>query len=447
MKISSAERMLPVKLALIAGLVLPLSACGAMSGLNMSSLNPFKEKEVTLPGKRIAVLKPEKSLQVDAAIATTSISLPFPVANPSWSQPGGTPSNAPGHLALSTTLRTVWSADAGEGSSSDGRLTASPIVFQGKVLTLDTEGKLSAFSVSSGNRVWRTSLTPENENEEEGYGGGIAADGGKVFVATGYGTVNAVNPANGKILWTQKVGVPVRSSPTAADGRIFLVTTEGRLVALSAEDGAEIWSRRGIPERATLLGNVSPAVSGDTVVVPFPSGDVIAYKVDSGQPVWGESLTRTRSRSSFTSLSDPASPAIDGGVIFAVSHAGKMIATSKKTGERLWSLSVRGTQTPWVAGNMVYVVDVGGKLLALTRKSGKVRWIAQLDNKDRWSGPVLGGGKLWLVSGGGRMVGIDAKSGKIVSRKDIGTKTLISPVIASGRMFVLTDKARLLALK
>ena len=38
-------------------------------------------------------------------------------------------------------------------------------------------------------RVWSASVTPENEKSEEGFGGGLALDGGHLYAATGYGTV------------------------------------------------------------------------------------------------------------------------------------------------------------------------------------------------------------------------------------------------------------------
>ena len=101
---------------------------------------------------------------------------------------------------------------------------------------------------------------------------------------------------------------------------------------------------------------------------------------------------------------------------------------------------------PWPAGDMVYVADVNGILLALSRKDGSVRWLTELPKATRWSGPVLAGGRLWLASGEGMVVNVDAKTGNVVSQRDLGTPIFISPIVAAGRMYVLTDKARLLAL-
>ena len=181
-------------------------------------------------------------------------------------------------------------------------------------------------------------------------------------------------------------------------------------------------------------------------MAPYPAGDIAAYEAGSGKAAWTDSLTRSSETTAAGILGDPARPVIDRGVVFAVSHGGKMIASSESTGERLWSRNLASTQMPWVAGDTVYVVDLSGKLLALARADGNVRWVVNLPESSRWSGPVLAGGKLWLVSGQGLLVGADARTGQLVSNIDLGTAVFVSPVVAGGRMYILADDAELIAL-
>lgn len=424
--------------------VLVLAAI-SLAGCGGANLNPFKKEEQLLPGDRISVALGQEEIKVDPVAAKSPVSLPAPKRNEEWSQPGGSPDNALGHLELGGGLATVWSADVGTGSSDSGRLTASPIVYQGKVFAMDVEGQLAAFS-TSGARVWRISLVPENERGRAGFGGGLAADGGRLYVTTGFGTVVAVNPASGEIFWTRKIGTPIRTAPTAVGGDVYFVTSESTMYCLSGNDGNERWSHRGIPETATLLSNVSPAVGGNRVIAPFPSGDVVGYDRQSGKPAWAESLAMKKTGSSLTALSDPARPVLDGGVLFAVSHAGRMVATSADNGARVWTKSIRSTQMPWVAGDNVFVVDVSGKLIALTRRDGKVRWTLDLPQQTKWNGPVLASGKLWLVSSSGLVVGVDAKAGTIATQRNIGEAVYIAPIVAAGRMYILTDEAKLFAM-
>lgn len=427
-------------LALLTGTGAALAACGTAQ-----SLNPWKEKEVPLPGERVSVLRPQDLPTADPAVASKPVALPAPQNNEAWPQPGGTAGNSPGHLAFSGSLRTVWSADAGEGSSDSGRLISSPIVYQGRVYTLDSEANVTAFS-TGGSRVWRVSLAPPNERGREGYGGGLAADDGRLYVTTGFGTAVALNPANGEVLWTNKVGEPIRTSPTAGGGKVFFVTTESELYWLNGADGTVDFKHRGTPEPATLLSNVSPAVTGDVVVVPFPSGEVVAYQISAKRPIWVESVAGTRSGSALAALRDPARPVIDGGVVYAAGHSGRIIATGLENGQRVWTENIGSTQTPVVAGDTVFVLDAARRVVALTRRDGKIRWTADLPEANKWNGPVLAGGKLWLISSKGLLISLDAQNGATGSRRDFDTDVLIAPIVAGGRMYILTDRAGLIAL-
>jgi hypothetical protein len=58
---------------------------------------------------------------------------------------------------------------------------------------------------------------------------------------------------------------------------------------------------------------------------------------------------------------------------------------------------------------------------------------------------VLAGNRLWLTSSKGQLTSVDANTGKVASTQDLGSPIFIAPVVAGGRMYVLTDTAKLLA--
>ncbi len=430
----------------------------------VGELNPFKETTPPLPGKRIAVLPATEKNVGELAEANGPLTLPPPRLNEAWPQSGGEANGAPGHLALSgSDLRQAWSASAGRGKSKVGRVSAPPIVYGDRVYTLDSDGNVSAFSISGGAAAWKVSLAPTTDKtgpgfsaitqnilnltaeDGGGYGGGIAADGGRIFAASGFGAVIALDPASGNRVWEKNIGVPVRVAPTVALDRLFVLTVEGRLYCLSTIDGAELWVVRGLPQPASLGLNASPIVADDIVVVPYATGDVVALRASDGGGMWSESLSRSRTTSQIASMSDAARPALDNGTVYAVGHGGRMVATVAKTGERLWSLTVPSTQPPYVAGDSVFVIDTSGQLMAISRRDGRTQWTTKLPGSSTWTGPVLANGILWLASKEGQLAGVEAATGRVTGQLNIGGAVFIPPVVAQGKMFVLTDDAKLVA--
>ncbi len=447
-------------LASISALV--AAGCSMSEGLSLpkvSDMNPFAKTDPPLPGKRLPIMETTGSIANTLAPADRPILLPPPSANDGWPQPGGAPTNAPGHPALATTPKVAWSASAGTGSGKTGKVTANPIVYDGRVYTLDADARVSAFSATGGSVIWRTSLVPDSERKAGsiftigsssvggGYGGGIAADNSKLYVATGYGTIAALDPKTGKVQWTKQQSAPIRASPTAVGDRVYAITTEGKLLAIAGSDGSELWAARGTTEQASLIGSPSPAIDGDMLVAPFPSGEVVGLKLGTGEQVWTESLTRARGGTAIGSLSDAARPVIDRGIVFATAHGGRTVALQARNGERIWSVDIPSVQTPSVAGDYVFVLDTGGQLLCLNRRDGQTLWTTKLPDSKIWSGPTLAGGQLWVVSAKGRLIGVDAATGRVASQASVGAPAFIAPVVAGGSMFILTDNARLIAFK
>ncbi len=426
---------------LTAGVAL-LAGCSSLS-------NMFDSHDDTiLPGKRESVMPDANGLKTDPALEANPVVVPAAQTNSNWAQPGGTPTNSLHNLALSGALQQAWAVEAGEGSDSDGRLVASPIVVGGRIYVLDTLATVRAFNASSGALLWTRSLAPEGEDPDGAFGGGLASDGSRIYATTAFGDILALDANSGNEIWRRPGEVPFRDAPTVVGGRLFASSVNNEVVALSTSDGKEQWTFQGVGEQASVISSTSPAVSNGMVVVPTTSGELIAFRASDGIPRWGDALSSAGGLSSIASLSNIAGrPVIDRGAVFAIAHSGRMGAFRLETGERLWVEDVSGTQTPWVAGDYVFVLAGDTTLAAVSRKDGKARWKTALPSGQVWSGPVMGGGKLILVSSTGQLAQVSPQTGKILSQKTLDRPIYITPVIANNTLYVLTDDATLIALR
>jgi len=430
-------------------------------------------KKSNLRGVRIPVMSLDSELKPDAALATTPIQLPPPYRNPEWPLPGGYASNAMYHLAAPGRLRKVWSQDAGKGNDIDSHLTSAPVVAGGLIYAQDSEAHVFAFRAGDGRPVWDRSLAPRDGTDwptlwgllgkhntikaPQGMGGGVAYDDGKIFVTSGFGVVICLDARTGRDIWRKDLGMPIINAPVVNGGRVFVSTHDNHFYALAENDGRNLWDHQGIPESAGILASTNAAVSGETVIAPYTSGEIFALRVQNGQVGWSDVLSRSGQVTALSALDTIAGrPVIDRGVVYAVSQSGLMAAFSVNTGERLWSRDIGGIQTPWAAGEFVYVVDNNARVICLTRKEGKVRWIHQLpqyedleNKKDPiiWAGPVLVSDKLILVSSNGYAQALSPYDGKLTGRVEIPDGTTIAPVVANGIMYLYTSDAELVALR
>ena len=409
-----------------------------------------------LPGARLSVLTLEDALAPDPALARVDIRLPAPYRNPDWSQPGGHPTHAMHHLTLADQIATRWSESIGVGANRDRKVTTVPVVGNGMVFTMDAAGTVSAFRVTDGGRVWRADVVPARE-ERGAIGGGVALDANVLYVATGYGDVLALRSDNGEMLWTRRIGSPLRGAPTISGGRAFVLSQHNELHALSIETGDTVWTHVGIQEVAGLVNGASPAVVSGLVLAPYTSGELVALRADNGRETWADALTRTGRLVALADISDIAGlPVADRGRVYAVSHAGTFAAIDIITGERVWEQDLAGVQTPWVAGEYIFLVTTSAEVVAMARDGGGIHWVHALARYEdaarrrdpiHWYGPVLAGDRLLLGSSTGNVVALSPYTGNVLGTFRVSGGVAVPPVVADGTLYIVTDNATIYALR
>ena len=413
-------------------------------------------EDPSLPGERIAVMSLERTLEPDPAAAELTVHLPEPRANDSWPQIGGGPGHSLGHVAFADAPAALWRLDIGRGSGGDARLLAPPVVSGGRVFAMDSESVVSAVDAAAGRVLWAAETAREAGGD--GFGGGLAVAGGRLFAATGFGDVLALDADTGAVQWRRTLGIPMRAPPAAAGGRVFAVTHDNRLWALDAATGDVQWSHAGIAETARLLGGASPAVEGEIVVAPYSSGEIAALRVENGRAVWADTLASPNALvETLAAFNDiVGSPAIDRGVVFAIGQGGPLVAIDLRTGGRVWQREVAGRDMPWVAGDFLFVTTGDGEVLCLSREDGTIRWVRPLprfaDPEERddplfWTGPILAGGRLIVLGSDGAALSLSPDDGSVLGRFDLPGGTHLPPVVADGTLFVLTEGAKLVALR
>jgi len=429
--------------------LLALSGCGSWMG---------ESEAPPLPGERISVLSFDQRLQADPALAATALNLPTPRTNDSWAFAGGSASHSGGSFTLRDAPRKAWDRDIGNPVSTESPIINTPVISNGIVYATDSGGNVTALNSETGKEVWTTRIAPRSL-EDDATGSGLTLAGGKLFATIGYGEVVALDPASGEQIWRVKVGTPLRSSPSSDGQRVFVVTIDNQLLALSAQDGTRLWKHSGIAEATGLLGAPSPAIGPGYVLVAYSSGELYALNVDNGRELWSDSLSGARRDGGVMAIAAirgmPALSA-DGSIAVAISNSGRMVAIDVRSGQRIWDQRIGGNQMPWIAGETVFVIDNLAQLTAINLRDGRVRWITQLpqwrENNQKngliaWYGPVLAGGQLWLTNNLGRLQAYspaDGTAGATYKLDDVANRP---PVVANGTLYTLDDGAELTAWK
>lgn len=436
-----------LRLLALAGLGLGLAGCGVFDW--------FDDEEI-LEGERIRI-RDLSARDATTVAALTAVPLPAPVRNEFWSQTNGLPSHAAGHLAGPSSLSRSWTADIGAGGGDDARITSAPVSANGVIFAMDAEATVTALDASGGSERWSTDVSPEGEDGDEGFGGGLALGEGILVVTTGFGEVLGLSPASGEIAWRRSLGAPIRAAPAVQPGIAVAVTRDNVAFGLDPASGNVLWRLQGVAAGAGLLGGASPALSGELAVVPFSSGELVGASATSGRRVWSAVLSGGRRGLARAAISDiTGDPVIQGQTVVAANQSGRMVAIDGRTGARVWTRSVGAMGPIWSTGDTVYVMADDAKLMRLSLIDGQTLWETQLaafeDPEDRedpiaYSGPVVAGSRVLVTSSDGELLSFDALTGAEVARVDIGSGSVTGAMVVGGTVYVLDDDATIHAFR
>ncbi len=160
-------------------------------------------------------------------------------------------------------------------------------------------GQINASNVGDMGLAWALELPGEVTLEAT-----PIAVAGTIYFSGSYAAVYAVDGATGKLLWRYDPETwkhnPMRMhfsfganrGVAYEKGKIFVAALDGRLIALDAKTGKELWVAESIPEGAYNISTGAPRVMNGKVIIGNGGADfgargfVTAFDSETGKQLW-----------------------------------------------------------------------------------------------------------------------------------------------------------------
>jgi outer membrane protein assembly factor BamB len=241
-----------------------------------------------------------------------------------------------------------------------GEVVSAPRTNGSVVAAQTVNGKLFALDAKTGEQLWFYD-NPPPVLTLRGTPSPIVTDTA-IYAGFSNGRVMAFNPANGLILWEQRIASPkgrselermvdIHSSPIIKDGVIYVGTYQGRISALARGTGKPLWGQDGSTSE-------SIALSGDKLFVSHADGKLVAYNSTTGEQLWSNEKMLRRLLNG---------PQVFGDYVAVVDFEGYMHVVNQSDGEFVARTKVDGdgARAPMLTnGETLYVYTNSGKLIA-----------------------------------------------------------------------------------
>jgi outer membrane protein assembly factor BamB len=264
-------------------------------------------------------------------------------------------------------VKRQWSTRVGAGAEFL-RVALRPMGDGNRIYAASVNGNVVALDPANGRQVWRNKLGID-------LSAGPGVGGGLVVVVTADGYVVALSAEDGSERWRAYISGESLATPLVHEEYVVVQTVDNKLKALSAFDGTERWALEQSTPALTMRGTTSPVQVGQTVVTGFDNGRVMAINLSTGDVEWDSMLAPPSGRSDLDRLSDiDGDIAVVGQDIYASGYQGRIAALASESGQVLWARELStyvGVTADW---NNVYSTLQNGELIALSRTGGAEIW-------------------------------------------------------------------------
>ena len=224
-------------------------------------------------------------------------------------------------------------------------------------------------------------------------------------------------------------------APAVANGTVYIGYYAGKVYALDAAKGTEVWNQDIDSSIASGL-----TVAEDTVLAGSSDGKIFALNAGNGSLKW-EYAAKNEVWST---------PTVVDGVVYFGCLDHNLYALNIADGTQKWAFEVGGAivSTPLVVEGVVYFGSFDRKFYALDADTGAMKWIFAGAEGWFWSEAAYDGGTIYAGSLDHNVYALDALNGSPAWPEPFNANAAVksSPVIAAGVLVVASEDGKIYGL-
>jgi outer membrane protein assembly factor BamB len=243
--------------------------------------------------------------------------------------------------------------------------------------------------------------------------------------------VSSSSVLGANLMWKFYTGSDrIRSTPTIANGIVYIGSNANCFYALNASTGEKVWSV-GVTSSMESSATVAYGIVYVGILWNQQNGYVCAFNASNGATIWRFA----------TDSGIESSPTVLNGVVYIGSYLGYVYALDAYTGALKWSYSTGGStySSPAIVNGVLYIGSENGKVFALNSNNGTLKWVRQTSSSPVYASPAVINNKVYVCSDDGGVFALNANNGQQIWSAYCGSgtdHTDTSPAVANGLVYV-----------
>ena len=391
----------------------------------------------------------DKTFYKEIALAK-NIVLPKPQNKSSWVMSNENYQNDKGNIYLKGINNFFFKKKIGKDKFSGNKKITSLLVLNNNIVFSDDKGTI--FHVNErGGIIWKKNIYKKAYKKiYKNLVFSIYKD--NIYVADNIGFIYSINLNDGQMLWIRNYEIGTKSNIKIFNNKIFLINEDNKILCLNIDDGSLIWSVLSIKSFIKTENLLSLALTNDGNLLAITSAaDIYKIRVDTGDILWSRNTADSLYADATDFFISSEIVINDDKVIF--SSGNNTFLLKLENGETLWKQEVSSVAAPIVSGENIFILSDNGYLVIIEKDTGEIisssnilKILKRKKQKTKITGFIMGSNKIYSITLNGFLISSSAISGKAEFYKKIGGSNISPLAINNGKLYILTDKSKILVL-
>lgn len=276
----------------------------------------------------------------------------------------------------------------------------------------------------------------------------LTIDGDEFLFADAEGKVHLTD-AQLTPVWSANLNAVAVEAPLMTAQRIFVQTIDGRVNAIERLTGRLLWSYQDAEPSLTVSGTSAPVLidtaAGSAIVTGLANGKLVALSVQDGSVIWEYRITRASGKTDVSRLVDvDAQVTLVGDRLIATAYQGDLVVVDTQTGAVRQAKAFSSYRSIQALDGVWYGVNAQSHVVALDPATLNELWVNTDLEYHQLSELLIVDGQLLATDRAGFLHVFDGENGQWLGSRHIdwrGSKT--DPVAFAQGVLVQGHSTRL----
>jgi outer membrane protein assembly factor BamB len=264
---------------------------------------------------------------------------------------------------------------------------------------------------------------------------GISVGYNTFLYADADGVIYAHDSNSGDLKWTIALEDVVLSEMLVTSTEVFVQTSSDVLYGLDLQNGEIQWSKKAQAPLLSIRGTATPVIFEGLIFTSFSNGRLAAVRAIDGIQLWEKPISRLKGSTELEKLMDADSVAIPiNEDVFAANYNGSLTRFNIRGGDKVFSVDHSTLKPIILHRNTIVSINTDEEILGFNATNGTEIWRSQKFKNRDITDLVLYDDKVYFGDLEGYIHEIDPETGMISGLTETNLKSIRQIVIYSDKL-------------